>query len=75
MEEHPSEKFSQMFEDSLSHIESSFNHLINSLSMLEEAMEERDDFFIVLRDIKAIRDSIIEFKRLADQKRRVLIGK
>ncbi|MBS4213253.1 MULTISPECIES: hypothetical protein [Neobacillus] len=75
MEEHVSEKFSQMFEESLSHIESSFTHLLNSLSMLEEAAEEKDDFFIVLRDIKAIRDSILEFKKLADEKRKMLIVK
>ncbi|MCH6268422.1 hypothetical protein [Neobacillus citreus] len=75
MEAHFSEKHSQLFAESLSNIESSFSHLINSVSMLEEAMEEKDDFFIVLRDIKAIRDSIIEFRRLADQKRKMLILK
>ncbi|MGG1399792.1 hypothetical protein ABE288_18535 [Bacillus salipaludis] len=80
MGERYSEEVSQIFAESLSQIESSFNHLIDSVNLLAIAMKEKncfsaDDFFIVEEDIEGIRDSVTKFKRLAEQKRRVLIIK
>jgi hypothetical protein len=75
-----SEDVNQMFAESLSQINSSFNHLSNMINIFEKAMNEQDyfsidDIFIVERDIDNLRDSISELKRMADRKRGVLIIK
>jgi hypothetical protein len=73
-----SEEVNQVFAGSPSQMNSSFNHLSNTITIFEKAKKEQDcfsidDICIIERDIENLGDSISELKRMADQKRRVLI--
>lgn len=78
MEDHFSEDVSEMLEKSLSQINSSLEHLLNTGNRLENAVIKQDwfsqnDIFIVKRDIEIQSDSISELTRIMDRKRNAFI--
>lgn len=80
MGEYYSEEASQMLSESLSQMNASLNHLVNTINMLGKAIIEKnsfgkDEFFIAERDFEGLRDALVEMKRLGDRKRKVLIIK
>ncbi|MFF2448928.1 hypothetical protein ACFVSW_17745 [Neobacillus sp. NPDC058068] len=78
MEDYFSEDVNEMLEKSLSQINSSLEHLLNTVNKLEYAVIKQDwfsqnDIFIVKRDIEIQSDSISELERIIERKRNAFI--